>query len=92
MKQEQAVALGQQALIWLAGQPEALGAFLGASGLAPGDLRGRTGDPEFLGFLVDFLLGDESLLLAFCAETGTRPTAPAQARAALPGGDLPNWT
>ena len=42
--------------------------------------------------ILDFLLGDEDLLLAFCAEAGVAPTVPARARAALPGGDAPNWT
>lgn len=92
MGPEGAADLARGALIWLAGEPEALGAFLGASGLDPADLRGRAGDPEFLGFVLDFLLGDEAMLLAFCGETGTPPTAPARARALLPGGDLPNWT
>ncbi len=92
MTPEIAATTARDALIWMADRPEALGAFLAAGGLAPGDLRGRADDPEFLGFLLDFLLGDEDLLLAFCAEAGVAPTVPARARAALPGGDAPNWT
>jgi hypothetical protein len=92
MGREGAIECGQKALIWLSGEPEALGAFLGASGLAPGEVRARAADPEFLGFLLDFLLGDEPMLLAFCRDTGAAPTEPARARALLPGGDLPHWT
>ena len=92
MQSEKAIGTAQDALIWLADQPEALAAFLGASGLGPGELRARVADAEFLGFVLDFLLGNEAMLLAFCAETGRAPTAPALARAALPGGNLPNWT
>ena len=89
---EGAIEIGQRALIWLSGEPEALGAFLGASGLAPSEIRARAADPEFLGVVLDFLLGDEAMLLAFCRDTGTAPPDPARARALLPGGDLPNWT
>jgi len=89
---EQAETLGLEALTWIAGQPELAGAFLGASGGTSGDLRDRAGDPEFLGFVLDFLLADETALLAFCADAGMKPDRPMRARAALPGGDLPNWT
>ena len=92
MKQEQAIELGQRALIWLAGEPDALGAFLAASGAGPADLRARAADPEFLGFLLDFLLQSDALVLAFARDAGAPPDLPARARAALPGGDLPNWT
>ena len=92
MKRAEAVEIGERALIWLAGEPEALGGFLGASGLDPAELRARVREPEFLGFVLDFLLSDEALLLAFCAAAAIAPTRPAVARAALPGGDLPHWT
>lgn len=92
MKQEQAVALAQRALIWLADEPEALGAFLVVSGASPGDLRARAQDPEFLGFLLEHLLQSDALVLAFARDAGVPPDLPARARAALPGGDVPNWT
>lgn len=91
-KQESAQTLGLQALGWLAGQDEAFGAFLGASGLGEADLRARAGDLDMLGAVLDFLLGDEALLLQFCAEAGVAPAIPLQARMALPGGDAPFWT
>ena len=91
MTQGQAIAIGQEALIWLAGNDEALGAFLDASGLAPDDLQGRTSDPEFLGFVLDFLLGADAMVLDFSADAGLAPQDPARAQALL-GGALPNWT
>jgi hypothetical protein len=91
MTNAQAIAIGQDALIWLAGNEEALGAFLGASGVAPGELRRRAGDPEFLGFVLEFLLGTDAMVLAFTGEAGLRPEDPARARAAL-GGAQPDWT
>lgn len=79
-------------LIWLADQPETLGAFLGESGLAPDELRRRATDPEFLGFLLDFVLADEARLLEAAAATDIPPERLARLRAALPGGDAPFWT
>lgn len=90
--QAEAVALGQEALVWLAGQPEALGAFLAASGASPAEVRARAGDPEFLGFVLDFVLASEASVRAFAAAAGVPPDRPARARAALPGGDAPDWT
>jgi hypothetical protein len=87
-----AAAIAADALLWLLGRPEDLDAFMAASGLSPGDLRAGAGDPEFLGFVLDFLLADEALLRAFAAETELPPDAPRRARLALPGGDAPEWT
>ncbi len=87
-----AETLGVQALGWLAGRGDTLGAFLGAAGCAPEDLRKRAREPEFLGFVLDFLLGDEAALMAFCDDAGIRYELPMQARAALPGGDAWHWT
>lgn len=84
--------LAIQALGWIAADDELSGAFLGASGATADELRTRAADPEFLGFVLDFLLADEQALLGFCEATDTPPEAPLRARAALPGGDLPNWT
>ena len=84
--------IATEALVWLLGDPEMLGRFLDASGLDATELRARARDPEFLGFVLDFLLSGDELLLAFCAETGHPATRPGEARAALPGGQLPNWT
>lgn len=89
---ESAVSTAQRALIWMSDHPEAMGRFLDASGIAPGELRARVADPEFLGFVLDFMLADEPMLLEFCAVEGCAPGLPARARMALPGGDLPNWT
>ena len=91
MKPEHAVAIGQDALIWLAGQPEALSALLATTGLAPEDMRARADDPEFLGFVLDFVLGSDATVLEFARAAGLDLTAAARARALL-GGATPNWT
>ncbi len=92
MQAEHAIGIGQDALIWLAGQPEALASFLAASGLEPQALRRRAAEPEFLGFVLEFLLGADAMVLDFTAAAGLRPEDAARARATLAGGELPNWT
>lgn len=87
-----AEALALEALGWIAGREEALGALLGVSGMAPDALRARAADPEFLGFVLDFLMQDEAMLCGFAADLGVSPEAPMRARALLPGGAAPHWT
>jgi hypothetical protein len=92
MPRDAAETLAARALAWLAGEPERLGRFLAETGADAGDLRARAADPDFLGFVLDFLLADEDALLA-CAEALAMPPEDAvRARAGLPGGDLPHWT
>lgn len=92
MNAEAAASMAQDALIWLAGQPDLLGQFLSATGAEPADMRRLADDPEFLGFVLDFLLGSDDLVRSFAAEAGIAPDAPMRARAALPGGAVPDWT
>lgn len=89
---EAAETLAVRALAWIAERDELAGGFLGAAGASADELRVRAGDPEFLGFVLDFLLSDEEALLGFCEDVDAPPDAPMRARAALPGGDQPNWT
>ncbi len=92
MARPQAEALAVQALIWMAGDVDLIGRFLATTGAGPADLRARAAEPEFLGFVLDFLLSDEAALIAFAAAESIRPELPMRARAALPGGELPHWT
>lgn len=92
MKRESATEIGQDVLVWLAGRPEDLERLLALSGVDPAGLRAGASDPDFLGFVLDFLLQSDDLVLAFAREAGITPDLPARARAALPGGDVPNWT
>ena len=92
MSRERAVDLARDVLIWIAGEPEHTSRFLAATGADTQDLRRGADNPEFLGFLLDFLLAGDDVLLAFCEAHEWRPEDAVAARAALPGGDLPNWT
>lgn len=80
------------ALGWLAANEELLPVFLGASGSATDDLRGRAEDPEFLASVLDFLLMDDTWIVTFCTDAGLDPSEPAVARRLLPGGDEVHWT
>lgn len=80
--------LALQALAWLAGEPDELERFMALSGVDMTALRARAGDPDMLGAVLDYLLGHEPTLLAFCQASGSDPAAPARARAALPGAPL----
>lgn len=89
---DQAEALALGALAWLLGPGDLAAAFLAETGAAPGSLAENAADPAFLGAVLDFLLAEESRLLAFAAATAQRPEEVWQARHHLPGGPAPHWT
>jgi len=91
MTLEQAESLAIQSLRWLASDEEILSQFLNMTGAAPGDLRARAAEPEFLGFVLDFIMRDDETILGFCGAVGATPEAVQRARSTL-GGGLPNWT
>ena len=92
ISRRQAETIALQALSYIFDDEELLGGFLGWSGAAPDDIRANAGNPEFLGFILEFLMQEESLLVAFARQVGLPPDSVARARAALPGGDAPHWT
>ena len=81
-----------QVLDWLAADAERIGGFLGWSGETPAGLRARIADPGILLAVLDFLMMDEAMLLAACADLGVVPETPLRARMALPGGADVHWT
>ena len=78
--------LAARALGFLAEEPERLGGFLAMSGLDPTTIRRAARDPGFLPAVLDHLLGNENLLLAFAEAERLPPEAVAEARRALGGG------
>ncbi|WP_172293443.1 DUF3572 domain-containing protein [Pseudoruegeria sp. HB172150] len=92
MQQDRAETVAAQALAWLAASDDMIGVFLGATGASVDDIRARSGDPEFLGSVLDFLMMDDTWVVAFC-DSGSLPYETVmQARAALPGGAQVHWT
>jgi Protein of unknown function (DUF3572) len=92
MQTAEAIEIARDALIWLAGRPDDLERFLELGGARRGEVLERCDEPEFLGFVLDFLLESEDAVLAFAAAADLPPGAPKLAREALPGGELPEWT
>ena len=82
---EEAQIIALKMLAFLASDGDRLGAFLAASGLGPADLTSGARNPQFLAGVMDYLLGDESLLLAFAENGGIDPATIAGARCSLPG-------
>ncbi len=68
---ERAEILGLNALAWVAGEPDALAQFLQLSGISGADLRDAAGTSGLTIAVMDFLLGHENFLLAFCEASGT---------------------
>ena len=84
---EAAEILAIQALSFIAEEPERLNGLLSATGLTPNRLRESANQPDFLAGVLEHMLADESLLLAFADSAGIDPAAVARARNALGG----NW-
>jgi hypothetical protein len=82
---EAAEMLAIQALSFIAEEPDRLNAFLNATGLTVDRLRESATDPGFLAGVLDHMLADESLLVAFAEEAAIDPADIARARGALGG-------
>ena len=72
-----------QALSFVAGDPERLGAFLAESGIGPETLRSAANDPRFLAHVLDFIMRDDATVKAFAAASQLHPTNIAAAHQAL---------
>jgi hypothetical protein len=81
---ESAQTLALQAIAFIAGDDELLERFIALSGCGLDQLKHRMADPAFLGGVLDFLLADETSLLAFTAATELAPESPQAARHHLP--------
>ena len=85
---EVAEIVAVQALAFIAGDPERLGAFLAETGIGPQSLRAAAADPQFLISVLDFVLRDDATVKAFAKASELHPTNVAAAREVL--GD-PQW-
>jgi hypothetical protein len=85
---EVAEIVAVQALSFIAGDSERLGAFLAETGIGPQSLRSAATDPQFLVSVLDFVLRDDATVKAFARQSELHPTSIAAAREVL--GD-PKW-
>ena len=77
-----------QALSFIAGEPERLGAFLAETGIGPETLRTAAADPRFLSNVLDFVMRDDATVKAFASASQLHPTNIAAAHQAL---NDPKW-
>jgi hypothetical protein len=78
--------LAVAALAFIALEPERLRRFLDLSGLDPANLRQAAAEPGFLAGILDYVSGDEALLVAFATDHGINPSAVERARQLLSSG------
>ncbi len=77
--------LAIQALAFIAEESERLASFLAATGIAPEHIRAAARESGFLAGVLEHMLGDENLLVAFAASTGIDPADVARAHHVLAG-------
>ena len=80
---EMAESLAIQALAFLAEEPERLGRFLAITGVGPEGVRAAAREPGFLAGVLEYLTGDEPLLIAFATQLGVDPADIARAGTVL---------
>lgn len=62
------------------------------TGASPADVVKSVTSPAFLGTVLDYILTEDALVIAFCDDRHFPYAAVMQARAVLPGGETWNWT
>ena len=85
LSQPAAEAIAYAGLTMLAGEPERMARFFSLSGIDPAEIRQLAGTPAFQASVLDHIRGDESLLLAFCANQNIDPLDVGRAEALLSG-------
>lgn len=73
-------------LAFLAGDEDRLQRFAALAGIDLAQIRDLARQPEFLTAIMDHLMGDEALLLAFAAHAGVKPEAVVRAAHVLGAG------
>ena len=73
------------ALAHIAGDETLFARFFALSGLDQAALRARAAEPAVLGGVLDFVLGDERLVISLAESFEVAPDAFARARRKLPG-------
>lgn len=58
------------------------------TGITKGDLQSRMQEPQFLAFVMDYALQDQSLVMEFAGAANLPPEAVVAARRKLPGAEF----
>jgi hypothetical protein len=80
---DKAEMLAIQALAFIAAEPERLSRFLDMTGIPPNEMRNAASQPGFLAGVLEHMLGDENLLIAFADDAAADPADIARARQTL---------
>jgi len=80
---EEAESLAIQALTFIAEEPERLSRFLDMTGIPIGQIRDAARERGFLAGVLEHMLTDENLLIAFASQSGIDPADVARAHGAL---------
>ena len=81
--QQKAEILAVQALAFIAEDDSRLNGFVASTGIAMHSIRDAAREPNFLAGVLEHILADENLLIAFAEHAGIDPTEVACARQAL---------
>jgi hypothetical protein len=81
--------IGLNALMFLAAEPSRFERFINLTGLTQAEIRARAGDSQFLASILNYLRGDESLLLTFAEQENLDPADIGHGARTLSGGALP---
>jgi hypothetical protein len=84
-KKSEASDMALNLLAFMAADEERFSRFCALSGLGESEVKARLSDPSFLGFVFDYAMQDEPMLLAFAAEHNIKPEQFAALRRKLPG-------
>jgi hypothetical protein len=81
--QQKAEMLAVQALAFIAEDDSRLNGFVASTGIAMQSIRDAAREPNFLVGVLEHILADENLLIAFADNVAIDPTEVARARQAL---------
>jgi uncharacterized protein DUF3572 len=81
--QQTAEILAVQALSFIAEDDTRLASFITATGIDPHSIRAAAREPDFLAGVLDHILSDENLLIAFAERAGIDPAEMTRAHQAL---------
>ena len=81
----QAESVAAEAFGFLAAEPEYFSRFSAVTGLDIGDIAEISGSRGFLAAVLEYVVGDESLLLSFCENHGYQPEVVGQSSLLLAG-------
>ncbi|WP_246164405.1 DUF3572 domain-containing protein [Blastochloris sulfoviridis] len=85
MDRAAAESVAATALGVVAGDPQRLGLFLALSGLGPETLRAAAAEPAFLVAVLEFVIGDDDLVMAVARAADIAPAHVVGARDILAG-------